>query len=481
MSEYTREEILKMIEEVGGPENLNLSGADLSGIDLSKEAIAPELQKVKALDAYRVPAWCSEESGGINLQKVSLFKANLQKANLEGANLQEAILEEANLQEANLTGANLQEATLEDADLQRAYLWEANLQQAYVGFVDLQEASLDGANLQKAYVEAANLREASLGSANLQKAYLEWADLQGAFLRWANLQEAYLEGANLQEAYLEGANLQQAYLEGANLQEAYLEGANLQQANLERANLRGAVLWGAHLEKVDLSVAESLAGAYFYQAWLDQSRVTKEQLGGRIGEEIDNEYYEAKEAYVLLKNNFNQIGRYDDASWAYRKERRMERMTHRPDLAPKSYDYPKLPDPLPTGAKRVLHRLWLPFRKARFHLSHLRNYLFDTAQLLLCDFGENPWLVLIWAAVALFVFGLAYIGFGGLGPAPGASSAIALGDRFVYSLFAFATMDHPRIVATTGLAQFLTGFEALVGIFMAAIFVFTLGNRISRS
>jgi len=35
MSEYTREEILKMIEEAGGPENLDLSDADLSGIDPS--------------------------------------------------------------------------------------------------------------------------------------------------------------------------------------------------------------------------------------------------------------------------------------------------------------------------------------------------------------------------------------------------------------------------------------------------------------
>jgi len=35
MSEYTREEILKLIEENGGPEGLDLSGKDLSGIDLS--------------------------------------------------------------------------------------------------------------------------------------------------------------------------------------------------------------------------------------------------------------------------------------------------------------------------------------------------------------------------------------------------------------------------------------------------------------
>jgi hypothetical protein len=36
-------------------------------------------------------------------------------------------------------------------------------------------------------------------------------------------------------------------------------------------------------------------------------------------------YRNAREAYLNLKNNFNSIGRYSDASWAHRKERSMER------------------------------------------------------------------------------------------------------------------------------------------------------------
>ena len=49
MSEYTREEILKLIEENGGPEGLdlsgkNLSGKDLSSIDLNERAIEAELE-----------------------------------------------------------------------------------------------------------------------------------------------------------------------------------------------------------------------------------------------------------------------------------------------------------------------------------------------------------------------------------------------------------------------------------------------------
>jgi len=44
MSQHTREEILKLIEENGGPEGLDLSGKDLSGIDLNERAIGTELE-----------------------------------------------------------------------------------------------------------------------------------------------------------------------------------------------------------------------------------------------------------------------------------------------------------------------------------------------------------------------------------------------------------------------------------------------------
>ena len=44
MSECTREELLKLIEENDGPEELDLSGKDLSGIDLNKRVIEVELE-----------------------------------------------------------------------------------------------------------------------------------------------------------------------------------------------------------------------------------------------------------------------------------------------------------------------------------------------------------------------------------------------------------------------------------------------------
>ena len=190
MSEYTREEILKLIEENGGPEGLDLSGKDLSGIDLSREAIQKELTKVRKDDAGAKPVWFHAEIGSINLGK---------------ANLRSALLLNANLQEAFLLGANLQKADLTEANLQKAVLWVANFQ----------EAQLAGANLRGAYLRDANLQTALLFKANLEEAYLGHANLRGAYLEKANLQRTNLQGADLRGAHFHPSILQGAYLTGA--------------------------------------------------------------------------------------------------------------------------------------------------------------------------------------------------------------------------------------------------------------------------
>ena len=127
MSELTRAELLKLIEENGGPEGLDLSGRDLSGIDLGREAIWAELKKVRERTSNKNPVWFSEETGGINLQEAILQNANLQKAKLWGANLQGAHLRYADLlgavlHDANLQGVNVKGTSFQGANLKRAEL-----------------------------------------------------------------------------------------------------------------------------------------------------------------------------------------------------------------------------------------------------------------------------------------------------------------------------------------------------------------------
>jgi hypothetical protein len=118
----TRDDVLRLIEQHGGPEGLDLSGADLRKADL------------RELDLHDASlSWADPQGADLysaNLQRVVLYSANLQGANLSHASLQRADLEDAILQGANLSHANLQRANLEDAILQGANLYGANLQRA---------------------------------------------------------------------------------------------------------------------------------------------------------------------------------------------------------------------------------------------------------------------------------------------------------------------------------------------------------------
>jgi len=427
MSEYTREEILKLIEENDGPEGLDLSGKDLSGIDLSKEAIVAELEKAQERAPGETPVWYRVRTGGINLQGADLINANLQGAHLGCANLQGAILRSANLQEVCLESANLQRADLVVAILQEAFLGDADLQRADLELANLQEANLWGANLQGAILWGANLQEACLESANLQRADLELANLQGAILRNANLQGARLGGADLQEASLHYS----------------------------------------HVERVDFFAAVSLEGAYFYNAFLDNTRMRRDQLGEAIGEELDRRYDGAKEAYLALKNNFAEIGRYRDESWAYVKERQMGKMINHPRLARKFYakELPKNPD---------------TWRLGWFYIRHTAKWAADWVVEWTCGYGESILKTLRAMGVALVGFAVLYRLLGAVVDANGNPSSSWL-HCLLYSGGAFTTFGVDALRPANDWIRALSILESMVGIALTGLLGFVLGNRIRRA
>ena len=123
---YTREDVLRLIEENGG---------QAEGLDLS------EKQFQKGIDLHIL------DLKGIVLEDAHLEGAILRGAHLEGANLMVAHLKCASLLGAHLKGAKLLRAHLEGADLRRAHLEGANLGLAHLKGADLDDAHLEGAYL----------------------------------------------------------------------------------------------------------------------------------------------------------------------------------------------------------------------------------------------------------------------------------------------------------------------------------------------
>lgn len=308
----TREDISRLLSEVGNTAKLNLSYQNLSEIDLTKF----NLRRANLR--------------GADLRKADLRSADLRKANLQGADLEGAHFEGTNLSRANLSDTNLNEVdlrktnlrgTILKTDLRKAMLNSSNaLSVKYdrdkenyesrlvdwlyssIQFIallahfvrtfkelntalrkaDLRGANLSGLNLSKADLRGAKLQEAELFGTDLSEANLHKAKLSKATLSRANLLKADLSKADLFEADLERANLYGSQLRGANLgksvlREAYLINANLYKADLRKADLREASLGSAILSLADLSKA-TISNAHLQRAKMRRSKLIGSDL-----------------------------------------------------------------------------------------------------------------------------------------------------------------------------------------------------------
>ena len=429
MGEYTTRQILDTIEALGTPRRLDLSGKDLTGIDLSRERIQKELEAIRRENPEASPPWWFEYTRGLTMS---------------GANLREAVLMYANLEGADLTRADLRRADLTGVNLQGATLWRANLNGAEVNRANMVGVNLGGARLERAHLRSANLEASSL---------------KGTSLPGADLSEANLRKAELRFADLERGNLASANLKGADLLESNLKGVDVAGAELEGCNLRGA-----DLERVNLLDVENLAGVRLYGALLHHTRVTGDQLKGRIGEELNGEWREAKEAYLALKNNFEQLGRYEDARWAYRKERRMEKQEAW-QRARAAADAGSWREAVAGGTKALV----------------------DQLVELVCDYGESISRVILTLLAVWFLFSVTYAVAGVRGPwwesSPGGVNpgAPALVYPATLSLQAMTTLGAVGAGALpTRLLQALAAIQALLGTFLAGLLGFVAGNRIRR-
>jgi hypothetical protein len=346
-----------------------------------------------------------------------------------------------------------------------------------------------------------------------------WRSLlsDGMALSDAILHDTYLSNANLEGAELTGSDLSDAKLMGANLDNALLWHSDFRGAFVFDTGFRGADFLGAHLRGVDLYDAQ-LEGALWRGALLDRTRMRRERLGKATGEELVAKgqqamsslrppptFHEARETYLDLKTNFDSIGRYGDASWAYMKEQQMEKAMHFPTTAGHNWLRERMGSAVPPpwwGPGRLPRWLWWKLRSGFYHarlflglcprevrqdmtrrdeqgeerdewLSR-RRWARNWAYELLTGYGERPWNPIIIAATCIAAFAVGYW----------ATAAVrGFWDAVAYSVATFATFNLARpATQPQGLGvEFASAVEAMLGISLFALFVFTLGNRMRRS
>jgi hypothetical protein len=298
----------------------------------------------------------------------------------------------------------------------------------------------------------------------------------------------HLEHSNLYRVHLEDANMYSAHLDGANLRNTHLRGAiieyiSLDQAKLHLIDLRGFDLCSVkHLSTVDLSAVRLndalLNREQFKQP--DGSYCTFNEVKAmdehrrclRTGEPshtVIQLFTHARDTYLTLKNNFTASGKYADASWASVKEKEMEKLLLWHEIRHKSFH----------GWQSVQRQF------------ELFGYRFFNG---LFQYGENPWRLLWWAMGVIALCALIYPLSGSvivplMGEAPelvtygGVESLRSFAGVLLHSLYlsviTFTTVGFGDVLPVGFLSHLTAASEAMAGMFLFGLFVFTLGRRVS--
>lgn len=397
--------------------------------------------------------WWDEGRSGLRLRGRQMAGASLSRADLSGADLGGA-----NLQGIKGVGVGLRNACLEGTDLTDADLIGANLSAVSAGEANFSNALLEDADLRKGQLRFANFSEAIMDGANLSGADLWGARLGKAAAERALFRDTRLDESSLTEAELSAADFTAATLRRADLAGAVLRGATFRDAVLDGADLSGADLSGAVMPNVSLATSR-LTHARFAGAWLERTRMRASQFGGCVGEEHAGDLEAALDSYIVLERNFLSLGSTEDASWAYRRRRRVGRSLH----AKQSH-----------AALRARH-----WREAVLPGA---NWLGDALAEWLCDYGESLARVARAFFVILIGFAVLYWITGSLVLRDGVISRHIFTpiNYLLFSLDSMTTVGTSEVALKPSgeLGILLSSLQTVVGTILLGLFGFVLGARI---
>jgi len=365
------------------------------------------------------------------------------------------------LSQVDATGAICGGAMLDDAKLEQTVFRDADLAGASLRRVDAGQACFTNALLEDANLQDARLRFADFADAVMDGADLTGADLWGARMTGVVAHRAILRGTILDEVHLEGGDLDGADLTGARIRRAHLAGARLRGCNLRDAVFEGTDLAGADLSMAILPhvvlTGCDLRHAKFAGAWLERTRMRAHQLGGAAGEEIAGDHAAAIESYIVLEQNFRSLGNAPDASWAFRRRRRMGKhlnLAH----ARGALGGARL------GAAGVAALRWLS----------------DVSSEALCDYGESLTRILRALAIVLVGCALLYWWTGTLEPrVPLGRNRLAAVDYLLFSLDSMTSVGTGEVALRPAgqLGVLISSLQTVAGTVLLGLFGFVLGVR----
>jgi len=164
------------------------------------------------------------------------------------------------------------------------------------------------------------------------------------------------------------------------------------------------------------------------------------QIKNHILQEEREDFEQAKEVYLLLKNNFHSIGRYEDESWTFKKEKDME-------------------------------------RKSNCHFKSLHKWLWSCFLNGLFGYGEQPGKVITSAIIIILIFTFLFMSSGISDTSMGGFTSKIFLDCVYFSVITFTTLGYGDFRPLEGCGRIFAGTEAFIGALMMALFVYTFARR----
>jgi len=186
-------------------------------------------------------------------------------------------------------------------------------------------------------------------------------------------------------------------------------------------------------------------------------------------------YKELSEIYLDLKNQFRLIGRYNDMSWAYLKEKEMNRFSHYQEM--KKFPFIIRYDQYTEKLKKI-NRKKIIFRNIFMKIKNFYLYVSELFKYLLFGYGEKPLNILGWSVFTIFFFSLWYLFTNSVGINPNISE-ISSFDYFYFSAITFTTMGFGDFYPANIISKIPVIIEALMGLFFYSLFIFSFGRRIA--
>jgi uncharacterized protein YjbI with pentapeptide repeats len=243
----------------------------------------------------------------------------------------------------------------------------------------------------------------------------------------------------------------------------------------------------------------------FSNTLLRSTIMKRAQIENNLIQERRREFSEAREIFLILKNNFRSIGKYDDEAWAYKKEKDMDRLSHwffsvnreieRNNERKKNKTVFETPEIESSSEKKKYSFLKWIFS------NHFSKWFFSGVSNIIYGYGEKPCNVIKTAVAIILIFALSFsfIGLGnpeiielkGTAIHQNSGDIIDLAskgflknnvirnfpDSLYFSTITFTTLGYGDFRPLEGWGRILAGSEAFIGAFMMALFVYTFARR----